>query len=68
MLRGRNCTVPIVALTANAMESDLEQYLRIGCDDYIVKPVNRGKFLSVVGKYLKRSAVALEAVGQSETG
>lgn len=37
----RGKSVPIVALTANAFESDRERYLQAGMDDFVAKPLNR---------------------------
>jgi len=31
--------IPVVALTANAMDNDREQYLRAGINDHVVKPL-----------------------------
>jgi CheY-like chemotaxis protein len=52
MLRKKGVKIPIVALTAHAMESDRQKSLEAGCDDHMSKPINRNKLIEVLGKYL----------------
>ncbi|SFV65543.1 putative sensor protein [hydrothermal vent metagenome] len=44
--------IPIIAMTANAMEGDKERCLAIGMDDYISKPINPNKLEEILKKYL----------------
>ena len=41
------CKIPIVGMTANAMEGDREQCIDAGMDDYVAKPI-RADVLSVI--------------------
>jgi len=45
-------TIPVVALTANAMYGDEERVLAAGCDGYISKPVSRAKLIESVNQFL----------------
>jgi|GEM_PF-3069642 len=46
--------IPIIALTARAMQGDADRTLQAGCDDYLSKPVRRQEFLDKVVYWLER--------------
>lgn len=47
-----NTHVPIIAMTANTMTGDREQYLEVGMDEYISKPLNSDELFRVVNSIL----------------
>jgi signal transduction histidine kinase/DNA-binding NarL/FixJ family response regulator len=57
LLRSRGYRGPIVALTANVMNADVERYRDAGCDDVLAKPVDRDRFYAVVARHAKGSPV-----------
>lgn len=48
-------TVPIIAMTANAMRGDRERCLEVGMNDYISKPIERDTLHEVMAKWLASS-------------
>jgi len=49
----RDHSLPIIAMTANAMQSDREQCIAAGMNDYVSKPVSPEVLLSVLKKWLR---------------
>ncbi len=42
---------PIVAVTTNALKGDRERYLAVGMDEYIAKPIDLNKFITVLKQF-----------------
>ena len=54
-IRKKNTIVPVLFLTAKGMGEDRVQGLKIGADDYMVKPFNLEELMLRVHNLLKRS-------------
>ena len=49
-------TLPVIALTANAMKGEDEKCRAVGCDDYIPKPYSKDQILTAVSKLIGKPA------------
>ena len=47
-------SIPIIALTAFAMQGDREKCMEAGCNDYITKPLDTRVFMTKVKEYLEK--------------
>lgn len=50
-IREFNKDIPIIALTAHAFDADQQAALEAGCNEYLVKPVDRAKLITILKKY-----------------
>ena len=61
IIRGMNdemkAAIPIVALTANAMKSECDTYLKLGMNDCMAKPFEEPMLFKTVSKNIKRGIV-----------
>ena len=56
IIKGDNNTkdIPIVAVTANAIDGDKERFIKAGMDDYISKPIDINKLDEILNNYLNK--------------
>jgi two-component system sensor histidine kinase/response regulator len=59
--------IPIIAMTANAMNGDDEECLRHGMDAYVSKPLNLNALFEAIGKLCPVRAIAGRDTRELET-
>jgi two-component system cell cycle response regulator DivK len=50
----RTASIPVLALTAQAMSADRERFLEAGFDGYLAKPVDVGELIEAVREHCDR--------------
>jgi two-component system, sensor histidine kinase and response regulator len=61
-IEGGRRRIPIIAVTARAMQGDRERCLAAGMDDYLAKPIHPAELLALLKRYLPQPGESLTAV------
>jgi CheY-like chemotaxis protein len=48
----RSKRIPVIGLSAHAMDGDREKALAAGCDDYLTKPISEDLLMTALNKFL----------------
>ncbi len=51
-IRKKEITLPVIAMTANAMDGDRDKCLAVGMDDYMAKPISRKELFEVLSRWI----------------
>jgi two-component system sensor histidine kinase/response regulator len=64
-IRANPCTrsLPIIAMTANAMASDREKCLQAGMNDYLAKPIDPDRLFDILLRWISPRAMAAVSAG-----
>lgn len=58
--------IPVIALTAFAMQDERQRFRSAGFDGYLVKPINIRELLTVVGAFCERHTPHTGSLAESE--
>jgi CheY-like chemotaxis protein/anti-sigma regulatory factor (Ser/Thr protein kinase) len=51
----RTADIPVIILSADAMTKQIEQLMKAGAEDYLIKPIDVVQFLKVVDEWMRKS-------------
>ena len=52
IIKSQHDEIPIIVQTASILESQIEEMLELGCDDYVLKPINREMLLRKIDRLM----------------
>jgi signal transduction histidine kinase len=53
LIKLENKNIPVIAQTAYATSSDIQEAINVGCYDIIVKPISKSELLSKIGQWIR---------------
>jgi HPt (histidine-containing phosphotransfer) domain-containing protein len=66
IIRESNASIPIIAMTANAMVSDKEKVLAAGMNAHITKPINVNSMFATIAKWISPSVKLADGANKPE--
>jgi len=57
-IRENDSEIPIIALTAYSSVPTRKKSMEAGCNEFVMKPVNKVKLLQLIDKYLQKTRVS----------
>ncbi|MCG8552208.1 MAG: response regulator, partial [Desulfobacterales bacterium] len=66
LIRKKNSSLPIIALTANALVSDIAKTKEAGMQEHINKPIDVEKLFATLLKYISKKCEAAAVPGEAE--
>lgn len=62
------CNVPIIAVTAHALEGDKKKCIECGMSDYLSKPISKSKLIEIINRHIREAdTMATERPGETRT-
>jgi len=55
MMKSQHPEIPIIVQTASILETQIQEMMEKGCDDYLMKPISRQDMLYKIGKLINRN-------------
>lgn len=58
--------IPVIALTADAIQGKSNKYIEVGFNDYLSKPINNDELVHILSKYLNGNKIEQKTIDKKE--